>query len=333
MKTHIQALSHSVSFALFSVACASAFGAVIPSASNDDPRVRMVPYKALDVTQISVWRGVVTRIILEADEKIETPVVGLSSDCNQVADEWCIVAERGSNQVFIRPRDGSIRNNMELRTNKRDYSFEFEVKGEVGKGTKLLSNSKLEAAPYYRVIFNFPKPIVVTAQQAPALPPDRAFAVANLLKALNTTTVVPSVSDPEGLMKPEERLKGEGIFLRNANYTKQVLPQGQDAEPSLVFDDGRFTYFEFVGSREIPAIFAFGSDDVSTRVNWHMQGSFVVVQRTARKFSLRLGGAIVGIFNESFDTQGVDTPTSTISSDVKREIKEIPAGASKEGQR
>jgi type IV secretion system protein VirB9 len=52
-----------------------------------------------------------------------------------------------------------------------------------------------------------------------------------------------------------------------------------------------------------------------------MNGNFVVVQRTARKFTLRLGDAVVGIFNEAFDRTGIETPTSTVSPAVVREIK------------
>lgn len=122
-------------------------------------------------------------------------------------------------------------------------------------------------------------------------------------------------------MTPAQRLKAEGIEVRNTNYSKQVLERGEDAEPTMVFDDGRFTYFEFPGAREIPAVFAHGSDGQATRVNWHMSGNFVVVQRTARKFTLRLGEAVVGIFNEAFDRTGIETPTATVSPAVVREIK------------
>jgi type IV secretion system protein VirB9 len=133
---------------------------------------------------------------------------------------------------------------------------------------------------------------------------------------------VPRQADSGSGMTPAQRLKAEGVQVRNTNYTKQVLPNGEDAEPTLVFDDGRFTYFEFPGAREIPAVFAHGSDDEATRVNWHMRGNFVVVQRTARRFTLRLGDAVVGIFNEEFDATGIETPTATVSPAVVREIKE-----------
>ena len=291
----------------------------VPVSGPHDARIRMVTYRPNDVTKIDVQRGVVTRIILEPGEKIEVPVVGLSSDCTKDNDEWCISAIQGSNQIFVRPRDNATRNNMELHTNKRDYSFVFElVKPAVSRGKQVEP-----AVPFYRVVFDYPKP----KPPAPTLSPEqaRAAAVDDLLRRVDASASreVPQRVDPDFGMTPVQRLKSEGMQVRNANYTKQVLERGEDANPTMVFDDGRFTYFEFPGAREIPAVFAHGSDGEPTRVNWHMQASFVVVQRTARKFTLRLGDAVVGIFNEAYDATGVDTPTNTVSPAVVRELKGV----------
>jgi type IV secretion system protein VirB9 len=302
--------------ALLALAAAgSAFAAGIPEASPNDSRIRVIPYKENDVTVIRVQRGVVTRIMLERDEKIEIPVVGLSSDCTRESDEWCISAIVGSNQIFVRPRDNARRNNMELHTSKRDYSFEFEVTDGVSQGTRQSAGQ-----PFFRVVFDYPKPEPLS----PAITDgERAAAVDALLRRVDMSAArpIPEKVDPDYGMTPLQRLKAEGMEVRNTNYTKQVLEKGEDAEPTLVFDDGRFTYFEFPGAREIPAVFAHGSDSEPTRVNWHMSGNFVVVQRTARKFTLRMGDAVVGIFNEAFDPTGIETPTSTVSPAVVREIK------------
>jgi type IV secretion system protein VirB9 len=255
--------------------------------------------------------------MLERDEKIEIPVVGLSSDCKSENDEWCISAIVGSNQIFVRPRDNASRNNMELHTNKRDYSFAFQVvddsKGSRGKRAD-------SDVAFFRVVFDYPRPKPLTENMSGA---DRAAAVDALLQRVDMSAArpIPQQVDPDYGMTPAQRLKAEGIQIRNTNYSKQVLERGEDAEPTMVFDDGRFTYFEFPGAREIPAVFAHGSDGEPTRVNWHMNGNFVVVQRTARKFTLRLGDAVVGIFNEAFDRTGIETPTSTVSPAVVREIK------------
>jgi type IV secretion system protein VirB9 len=311
-----------------SLACATGYMAImlassavtaldVPVSGPNDARIRTIEFRPKEVTRIDVHHGVVTRIILEEGERIDVAVVGLSSDCTKETDEWCISAVQGSNQIFVRPRDNAQRNNMELRTDKRDYSFLFELsKPTVSRGKHVAP-----AVPFYRVVFDYPKPKPVVSN----VPPEqlRAAAVQNLLNRVDASASrqVPLSVDPDFGMTPVQRLKSEGIQVRNSNYTKQVLAKGEDADPVMVFDDGRFTYFEFPGAREIPAVFAHGSDGEPTRVNWHMQGNFVVVQRTARKFTLRLGDAVVGIFNESYDATGIETPTNTVSPAVVREIK------------
>jgi type IV secretion system protein VirB9 len=300
-------------------ACGSSIAADLPGAGLNDARIRSIVFRPNDVTLIRVQRGVVTRIMLEADEKILVSVVGLSSDCSKELDEWCISAISGSNQIFVRPRDNARSNNMELHTNKRDYSFMFELV------TDGVSHSKSKLAPnvpFFRVVFDYPKPKPWLGVEPEAA---RAAAVDDLLHRVDASAsrTVPQKVDPDFGMSPGQRLKAEGIQVRNTDYTKQILPKGADADPTMVFDDGRFTYFEFPGAREIPAIFAIGSDEEATRVNWHMNGSFVVVQRTARKFTIRLGEAVVGVFNEAFDATGIDTPTSTVSPAVTRESKGV----------
>jgi type IV secretion system protein VirB9 len=318
--------------ALVLTACATAYAVDIPMPGPDDTRIRVVNYRAQDVTLIKVKRGVVTRITLAPDEKIEVTVAGLSSRCDNDADEWCISSIKGSNQIFVRPRDNARRNNVELHTDKRDYSFEFEVLSDASVYAKKGRAVEYTSPAYYRVVFNYPKPVAATPSptvvSAAALSSastraanERAEKVASILQALDAAPASLPV-DPDANMRPVDLLKAEPITVRNANYSKQVLHQGADADPTLVFDDGRFTYFEFLGAREIPAIFAYGSDDAPTRVNWHMQPPFVVVQRTARKFTLRLGGAVVGVFNEQFDATGVNTPGATVSPAVRRELKD-----------
>lgn len=312
MKLFLKPFAVGLALVAFSVA----HGATVPEPSPNDARIRVVQYKPNEVTVIRVQRGTITRIVLEQDERIEIPGVGMSSDCKSENDEWCISAIQGSNQIFVRPRDNATRNNMELHTNKRDYSFAFEVVDEI----KISRGKRADDVPFFRVVFDYPRPKPLGENMSGA---DRAAAVNALLQRVDVSAArpVPSQVDPDYGMTPVQRLKAEGIEVRNANYTKQVLERGEDAEPTMVFDDGRFTYFELPGAREIPAVFAHGSDGQATRVNWHMNGNFVVVQRTARKFTLRLGDAVVGIFNEAFDRTGIETPTATVSSAVVREIK------------
>lgn len=68
--------------------------------------------------------------------------------------------------------------------------------------------------------------------------------------------------------------------------------------PLHVFDDGTFTYFE-LGANS-PAVAIFAVDDKSGKestVNIRREGRYLVVQRTAPQFTLRLGKLSTSVFN------------------------------------
>jgi type IV secretion system protein VirB9 len=109
--------------------------------------------------------------------------------------------------------------------------------------------------------------------------------------------------------------------LRNTKYTMQVLKGADDIAPSLVFDDGRFTYFRFSNNREIPTIFFISPTGEENRINFDMEGDLAVVQRMGRRFVLRLGNAVVGVWNEAFDAAGVPTVAGTTVDGVERGIR------------
>ena len=83
----------------------------------------------------------------------------------------------------------------------------------------------------------------------------------------------------------------------NAAYRFSGSPQ---LLPLHVFDDGVFTYFE-LGTNS-PAVAIFAVDDASGKestVNVRRQGKYLVVQRTAPQFTLRLGRISTSVFNTS----------------------------------
>ena len=267
-----------------------------PVAGERDARVRYIDYVADQVSVIKVRRGVVTRIMLEQGERIAVAASGFGADCTVDTNEWCIRADVGSNQVWIKPLDGATHNNLELHTDRRDYSMEFRVLPDAPSGRA--PRARLADEPMFRVIFKYPRSPVPLSQALAAVGSQRpAYAPAR------ASTQLP-------LPAP-----------RNWDYTMQVLPGGADIAPALVFDDGRFTYLQFPGNREIPAVFAVSANGEEGRVNYHMEGDLVVVQRTARKFVLRLGAAVVGVFNESFDADGVPVHGGTTRSHTVRELR------------
>jgi type IV secretion system protein VirB9 len=98
-----------------------------------------------------------------------------------------------------------------------------------------------------------------------------------------------------------------------------------------VFDDGRFTYFKFTGNREVPAVFHVLGDGSETLVNARMEDDLLVVDRVSRRLMLRAGSAVVGIWNDAFDLDGVPPAGGTTVSGVQRLFRFEPNGTRRSG--
>jgi type IV secretion system protein VirB9 len=72
----------------------------------------------------------------------------------------------------------------------------------------------------------------------------------------------------------------------------------QDLVPQHVFDDGKFTYFQFKPQQDIPAIFVVNTQGQEALANWRMEGRYVVVERTATQFSLRNDHLVSCVLND-----------------------------------
>jgi type IV secretion system protein VirB9 len=109
--------------------------------------------------------------------------------------------------------------------------------------------------------------------------------------------------------------------VMNASYS---IAQGMGSDeivPTLVFDDGRFTYFRFPNNREVPAVFHVLGDGAETLTNSRMEDDLLVVDRVSRRLMLRAGSAVVGVWNDAFDLDGVPPTRGTTVDGVERAIK------------
>lgn len=284
-----------------------AHGAALPQPGERDARVRYITYSKDDVTVVNVRRGAVTRIVLGENEKITVAASGFSADCGKDDLEWCIRADVGSNQIWVKPRDRATHNNLELESDKHDYSFEFRVldDADAGRGKKPATSKVLEHEPMFRVIFRYP-------MQTPSM--------GALLAASGANSAASRQADEKALLT--ERLDTARPVPRNTKYSMEVLAGGEEIKPALVFDDGRFTYFQFPGNRPVPDIAYVAPDGEEKKANHHVDGDLVVIQQTGRRFVLRLGKAVVGVWNDAFDPDGVAAKGSTTVDGVERVIRQ-----------
>jgi type IV secretion system protein VirB9 len=124
---------------------------------------------------------------------------------------------------------------------------------------------------------------------------------------------------------PPEQVVAERIDAApqvvNSAYAIAEGVASADIVPTLIFDDGRFTYLRFPGNQEVPAVFHVLGDGSESVVNARMEGDLLVVDRVSRRLMLRAGSAVVGVWNEAFDRTGRPPDDGTTVPGVQRVVK------------
>jgi len=264
-----------------------------------DPRLREVVYDPQAVVTVPVKRGVVTLVVLDADEAIAEVGAGLGGDCSQPEAAWCVAAQPGGRHLFVKAKSSaSAPNTLAVVTDRRTHAFRFVV----------LADGDARA-PVYRLVVKAP------ARAAPPTPARQGLADAALLAALSAGPPAPS---PRELVA--ERLQARPSVM-NTRYALAEGSGSQDIVPTLVYDDGRFTYLKFPGHREVPAVFDVRGDGGETLVNTRMEDDLLVVDRVSRRLMLRAGSAVVGVWNEAFDLDGAPPNLGTTVPGVQRVLK------------
>lgn len=69
--------------------------------------------------------------------------------------------------------------------------------------------------------------------------------------------------------------------------------------PARVFDDGRFTYFQWPVGVDTPAIFAVSPDAKESLVNHITKGRYLIVEQLSPQFVLRAGDQVTRVFNDA----------------------------------
>jgi len=269
------------------LAYAAAIAQEVPIASPGDPRVRYITYRTDRSAVIHVRRGVVTRVVLARDEKIRMHGTGFPSRCAVDTDEWCIRAETGESQVWIKPRTGATHNNLELATDQRDYSIKLEVLPDAPKG-------EAPADEVFRAIFVYPAS-------------ERSTETAADISSRSTGIVASAATADPGAVKlrPSGNLADLGCRrpwqILNAKYSRE---QGDgELAPLRVFDDGARTVFVFGDAAPLPVAFALGEDAAESRVNFSVDGNCLVVHQLGKQFVLRAGSASLKVWNEAYSPE------------------------------
>jgi type IV secretion system protein VirB9 len=132
---------------------------------------------------------------------------------------------------------------------------------------------------------------------------------ATLLDPTRTALLVVTLPHPPENKSVSRVASIDSIALvprRNRSYTLEIVSEVEDIRPRAIFDDGRFTYMRFPNNLMIPAIYKSTPKSHSEQLmNSHLEGDWVVLHGIAPLWNLRLGGSVLGVFNEQFDPEGL----------------------------
>jgi type IV secretion system protein VirB9 len=279
-------------------------GQALATESRPDPRLREVVYDPSAVVTIPVKRGVLALVVLGADEAITDVATGLGADCSKLDAVWCVAAQPGGRHVFVKAKRGaSAPNNLAVVTNRRAHSFRLLVMPDDDR-----------QAPVHRLTVKAPVRVAPPVQSP-------SSSLAQELAALAALPALPAPPTPKQLVA--ERLQARPAVV-NTRYSIAEGAASSDIVPSLVFDDGRFTYLRVAGQRELPAVFQVQADGSESLVNTRMEDDLLVVDRVSRRLVLRAGQAVVGIWNDAFDPDGIAPVRATTVPGIQRVIKAEP---------
>ena len=240
-----------------------------------DSRVRQVIYRADEVVRVDAQCGFAMHIALDPHEQIQVVAPG-------DRDGWQVVANRGDHDVYLKPQLAAHNSNLEIRTDRRSYSFDLVV---LPLRSKFGNNRVM-----YRVTFVYPD------DQAREVHADSDAGL-----------VATRLAQPPA--------------VRNPRYSMQVMPDSDDIAPSAAWDDGRFTYLRIPNNRRMPAIFRVADDGTESVVDKHVEGDTIVVHEVVKRLLLRLANEVVGIWNDAYDMDGVPPHDGTTVSGVKRVLR------------
>lgn len=268
---------------------ATVFAADMPEGSTFDKRIQYVNYNPGDVVVIRSVAGTGTRIVVSPNETILDVASGFTQGW-EFSDRRNILyikpkSIQGENgQPAILPEAGKWNTNLMVTTNLRLYDLDLQL---------LPAENANQVS--YRVEFKYP------ADEAAK---EKALAEKNKAQAKLDE-------------KPEPR---------NWNYSMQIGDNSENIAPAMTYDDGRFTYLKFPNNRDFPAAFLVAEDKSESLVNSHIDPAVpdvLVLHRVSREIVLRAGNAVVGVYNDSFDVDGIPANEGSTVPGIQRILKMV----------
>lgn len=279
----------------------TAFAASEPKSGIHDSRIKTVTYKADEVYTLRGHYGYGTTIKFSEFEKIQSISLGASNS-------WQIVPNNERNLIFIKPVEDKANTNMTVITNTRFYHFELSAHTPQNPRANDI---------VYELQFDYPNITNTGVYQYGGLLPSGPEASNIVSYSVQPTqekvmSVVSSVSPSGAEEFPEKIDESETLTAEVFDKPVKADPRGPhantnysmkgDAElaPSVIFDDGNFTYIKFADNGDLPSIFSVDKNQEESVLNYFHQDGYLVIDHVGKQFTFRRGDIATCIYNRAF---------------------------------
>lgn len=267
---------------------------------SNNNRIQTIEVNHHSIIDLTLIKGLPTVIELPQGEKIQDIAVGGLSDWSQ---EWEIV--KRDSLFFIKPLKNASATSLILSSHLQQYIFDLNPIGNLKKSTtptQAISRLILQRKP--------PNPTIDQALQ------EKQIKQTHLL----ITQAEAKIKIIEHQLKTAREKMTQEQY-KNSNYSLEITQLNEDIQPRQVFDNGRFTYFQFPNQLAIPAIYRKANlSDQETLINYHFEDDFLVAHGTGKSWTLRLGNSVVAVYNEAYEAEGI-TSVNTDAEFAKRSLK------------
>lgn len=255
-----------------------------------DYRIKSVVYNPVNVVKIDAVAGVATHIVVAPDETYITHAFGDS-------ESWTFAHKM--NHFFVKPKQAMSDTNLVIVTDKRTYNIVLHFIGEETKknadGT--VSKSFIETPWAVR------HAVLQLTYEYPFEQQEKAK----------------SAADKKRITQKLKQTAFAGA--KNYQYVMSEQPEMRSIQPVHVWDNYRFTRFEFPANAELPQVYMISASGKETLPNSHVVGenrNIIEVETVAKEWRIRLGDKVVGVSNNNFAPGAGAVATGTASPDVRR---------------
>jgi type IV secretion system protein VirB9 len=247
-----------------------------PHRCGSDPHIQCATYDPDQAYRVATMPGRVVMIQFEPGEHIIDSGEGIGD-----ARAWHVAINDSG--ALLKPGARQPQTNLVLVTNRRTYALSLVDVSAAQPATWMLR-------------FDYPD----TRAKAAGAQQRRQQAVSAALDG----TAAASIANGVGAAPSPP---GVSVLTPTPTPNTRYMMRGERAlAPDALWDDGRFTYFRYATSRDLPAIFTTLPDGSEATANFHMEGDTVVVHEVSKSFVIRYGQSVLGIRNDGYSPEGHD---------------------------